>query len=183
MNNSKLIILVIFLFIVAFITGIFWGYCDFQKNETLNNKNEIVQNTNSTSRVDITSENNEAVLKNTNGKDFYNILCAVAEITPAENIVDGNTISYKSENDNYRFEIKTTISNEITKIKMEVIGNVDYDNFLIASTRLDYNGSDKANLLNWILENKEKDISTKIGDANFKFSLGENNKPILEIYP
>ena len=66
---------------------------------------------------------------------------------------------------------------------MEVLGDIDYDNFFIASTRMDYKNSNKALLLNWILENKGRNSTTKIGDANFKFSIGTNNKPILEIYP
>lgn len=153
-------------------------------NTTHKNITNTVQNTNET--IQNTSLQNQSVilsLSNSNGKDFYESLCGVTEIEEKEGTFENNITIYKEENENYKFEIKSNYNNEIISVKMEVLGDIDYDNFLIASTRMDYKNSNKALLLNWILENKGKNSTTKIGDANFKLSIGTNNKPILEIYP
>lgn len=147
-----------------------------------NNRNNII-NTSEDNKVENSSgtETNTS-LSGTNGKDFFNILCEVAEVEPTSGVEIGNFIVYKASNSNYSIEVETNKSDEIYYIKMMATQTDDYKNFFIAATRLEYNGYNRANEFNWINSNLGKETSTKIGDANFKLYNNTLGKPVLEIY-
>ena len=62
-------------------------------------------------------------------------------------------------------------------------GKSDPTNYFMASTRLDYETKDVAQLTKFITENMGKDEKIKIGDFTFHFYKGTSDKiVILDIY-
>ena len=144
-------------------------------NSTKNddNKNDtpaLVQNTNITA------------LSGTNAEEFYNILCDVAELEKSQPQDLGDALVYESANNKYNIEIISNKENEIQSLRIFNINSVDCENVFIALTRLEYNGSNKSTLFNFIHDNINKEAEITIGDASFKIYKGTNNKPIIELY-
>lgn len=139
--------------------------------------------TNNSNSTNKTINGKVVFLKNSNGKEFYSILCEVGQIDknripPVES---EDSIDYANSNSNYAVSMCTSKNHEICYISMMAY-NQDYENFFLAASRLEYDGSNRSKAFNWIHDNLGKEATTKIGDANFKLYIGATNKPILEIY-
>lgn len=125
---------------------------------------------------------NITFLKNTNGKDFYNILCDVADISKKEPQEMGDSIIYESADTNYSVEIEANKNTqEIAYIRMMVLQKEDYENFFLAISRLNYDGSDSEKIYSWVHENLGEDTSMELGNVKFVLTVGTSGKPILEV--
>ena len=163
------------LIVVFLILGLISGaYNDFNLTNETNNSNIIETST---------IEEKVTFLKGSNGKEFYNIMCEVANAEKKKGQDMKKTWLYETVNDKYSIEIEANKStNEINYIRLMTFKDEDYENFFLAISRLEYDGSDRKTCFNWIKDNIGKDNNTKIGNANFKFSIGTNKNPILEVY-
>lgn len=163
------------LIVVFLILGLISGaYNDFNLTNETNNSNIIETST---------IEEKVTFLKGSNGKEFYNIMCEVANAEKKKGQDMKETWLYETVNDKYSIEIEANKStNEINYIRLMTFKDEDYENFFLAISRLEYDGSDRKACFNWIKDNIGKDNNTKIGNANFKFSIGTNKNPILEVY-
>lgn len=163
------------LIVVFLILGLISGaYNDFNLTNETNNSNIIETST---------IEEKVTFLKGSNGKEFYNIMCEVANAEKKKGQDMKETWLYETVNDKYSIEIEANKStNEINYIRLMTFKDEDYENFFLAISRLEYDGSDRKTCFNWIKDNIGKDNNTKIGNANFKFSIGTNKNPILEVY-
>ena len=150
------------LIIFFLLVGIFGSQNETQKTNNIENTNAV--------------ESNKQIvfLKDTNGKEFFNILCEVAELEKTNGIETGDTIDYETSNMNYSIELETNKNGEINYIRMMALQSEDYTNFFVALSRLEYNGSNRSTCFNWINDNLGKEAKTKIGDANIQLSLGTN---------
>ncbi len=161
------------LIIVIFVIGIFGS-------SGSSNKNKESEQTSSQEQLQSTTDK-VVFLKNSNGKNFYSILCDVSQISNKAPLETEDTYDYSNSNNNYSISMCTNKNNEICFISMMAY-NQDYENFFLAASRLEYDGSNKAEIFNWIHDNLGKEATTKIGDANFKLYIGATKKPVLEIY-
>lgn len=163
------------LIVVFLILGLISGaYNDFNLTNETNNSNIIETST---------IEEKVTFLKGSNGKEFYNIMCEVANAEKKRGQDMKKTWLYETVNDKYSIEIEANKStNEINYIRLMTFKDEDYENFFLAISRLEYDGSDRKTCFNWIKDNIGKENTTKIGDANFKLSIGTNKNPILEVY-
>ena len=155
--------------VLVLIISVFGGN---SSQETKNNSQNALSN----------DEEKVIFLKGSNGKEFYEILCDVANVEKKGSVNVGDTIDYASSNENYGIEIETNINNEINWISIYTLLSNDYENFFLAISRLEYDGSNKSECFNWIKDNLGKEANTKIGNANFKLYNGTSGKPILEVY-
>lgn len=163
------------LIVVFLILGVISGaYNDF------NLSNEIENST----KIDISTTEKEVIfLKGSKGKEFYNIMCEVANVENKKAQDMKETWIYETGNDKYSIELEANKStNEINYIRLMTFKNEYNENFFLAISRLEYNESDRKTCFNWIKDNIGKENTTKIGDANFKLSIGTNKNPILEVY-
>lgn len=160
--------------IVILVVGIFGG----------NSNNTTNINTSNTNTIQIDNEEKVIFLKGSNGKEFFNILCEVAEVSKKEGVPIAETIDYTSSNEKYGIELETNQNNEINWISIYTMltDKNDYENFFMAISRLEYDSSNKAKCFNWIHDNLGKEAATKIGDANFRLYNGASGNPILEVF-
>ena len=157
--------LIIAFLILAFISGV---YNDFN----LTNETESSQ-----------IEEKVIFLKGSKGKEFYDILCEVANVENKKPQDMIETWIYETGDDKHSIEVEVNKStNEINCIRLMAFKSIYSENFFLAISRLEYEGSDRKECFNWIKDNIGKESTTKIGDANFKFSMGPNKNPILEVY-
>ena len=121
-------------------------------------------------------------LSGTNAEEFYNILCDVAGLTKNKPQDLQDALVYESSNNIYNIEVISNKNKEIQSIRIFNINSKDCENLFIALTRLEYNGSNKSALFNFIHDNINKEAETTIGDASFRIYKGTNSKPIIELY-
>ncbi len=139
---------------------------------------------NNSNMINVSSSNQEKItfLSGTNGKEFFQILCDIANIEAPEGTIVGDSIDYVASNLDYGIEIETNKNNEINWISIYTLSKSNYENFFLSIARLEYNGSDKSKCFNWIKENLGKESIIKIGDANLKLCNGTSGLPILALY-
>ncbi len=168
----------IFIFIPAFIEGIKEGL----NNETVLSDYSINENKNIVESSETKNSEEEIVfLKGTNGKEFYDILCEVAGIDKKEPQAMGQTLIYDSSNMKYSVELESNKdTQEVAYIRMMAFQE-EYENFFLAISRLEYDGSDKGKIYNWVHENLGQDASIEIGCVKFVLTQGTNSKQILEM--
>ena len=149
------------------------------ENTTQNSTENIITTDNFTEE-----KNSEVVtfLKGSNGQEFYKILCEVGSIPEKEGYISGDSIDYTSSNNNFGIEIETNKNNEVNWISIYTLKANDYENFFLAISRFEYNGSNRTECFNWIKDNLGNEAETKIGNANFKLYNGTSGKPILEVF-
>ena len=166
------------LIIIILVIGMFGG-----SSNNDNNTNNISVSTN-TNNTEIINEEKVTFLKDSKGKDFFEILCEIAEVSKKDGVAMGDSIVYASSNEDYGIELETNKSDEINWISIYTMlsDKNDYENFFIAISRLEYDGSNKNECFNWIHDNLGKEATTKIGNANFKLYNGTSGNPILEVF-
>ena len=168
------------LIIVILLCGLVGG------NQTTNTVNNVVENQENI----IVESSTTNTLKNSKGKEFFETMCEVGETTKTKAEEIDSNLLYKSSNKNYSIEIKTNKYDEVTYIRLKALSNIDYENFFIAISRFEYDGSDRAETFNWIHNNLGKNakveagrtVETKIGEATFKLIFDTTKKPTLEVY-
>lgn len=136
----------------------------------------------STTNKEVLNEKKVTFLKGSKGKEFFKILCEVADLDYKDAQSIGDSVLYETVDVNYSIEVETNKNNEINWLRMMAFQDNDYENFFLAVSRLEYENSNKTEAFNWIHDNLGKEAITKIGDANLKLSISTSNKPILEIY-
>lgn len=145
--------------------------------------NNSPKNDDSTNDVPTSSQSAQiTALSGTNAEDFYNILCDVAGLKKNEPQDLNDALIYESANTIYNIEIVSNKNKEIQSIRIINVNSQDCENLFIALTRLEYNGSNKSTLFDFIHNNINKEAEITIGDASFKIYKGTNNKPIIELY-
>ncbi len=147
--------------------------------------NGFSSNTTQNETSNLTNENvtsNISTLSGTIAKDYFNILCEVAGMHSNEPQIIDNEIIYESTNQDYNIKIVADkTSDEIENIKITTFKENDYENFFLAISRLEYSGSNRSTLFNWINDNLGKESNTSIGNANFSLYLTDTNNPILDV--
>ena len=123
-------------------------------------------------------------LPQSNGKDFFTILCDVIEANKSEcneskATTLGDSTLYSYSNTEYSFDVETNNKGEVNQIEMIVYSGDNYQNFFNAISRFEYSTADKSTIFNWVTDNLGKEATTKVGDANFKLSLTTSKKPYL----
>lgn len=164
--------------IIIVVVAIFSDSGDNKSTNTSDVNN--IANTNISSDV----EEKDVYLENSNGKDFFEILCDVGDIPKKDGTNLDEKIVYTSSNANYGIKLETNRKNEIHYISIYTMlkEKNDYENFFLSISRLEYNGSDRNKCFNWIHDNIGKEATTKIGDVNFKIYNGTSGSPVLEVY-
>ena len=108
-------------------------------------------------------------LKGTKAKDFYGILCDVANLQkkePSTTVCD--SIEYSSSDANYLIEVGANKNtDEISYVTITPIQASDPTNLFMSLNRLDYNGKDSSEITNFIATNIGKTAEKKIGDLVF----------------
>lgn len=127
------------------------------------------------------SEKKAEGLSGTNAKDFYSILCEVAEVEQKEPRTEKNLTIYESQNENYNIKVEANSDNEINKITITCLSDVDYENVFLALSRLEYENSDKTKAYNWIHSHMNYDTIEYIGKAKFEISK-QKKQIILKVY-
>ena len=169
--------------IVVIIMGVFGGNTNTNTSNNQVPKENIETNVeNNTNTSEQTSNEKVIFLKGSNGKEFYEILCDVADVEKKEGVKMGDTIDYASGNEKYGIELETNNNNEVNWISIYTLLPNNYENFFLAISRLEYSDSNKSECFNWIKDNLGKEASTKIGSANFKLYNGTSGSPILDVY-
>lgn len=160
--------------VIILIIGILGG----NKGSTPSDNNDAIETSHTGTLESIT------FLKGSNGKDFFNTLCEIGEIPKKDGVSMGDSIVYASSNEKYGIELETNKDNEINWISIYTLlkDKNEYENFFVAISRLEYDGSDKTTTFNWIHDNLGNETKTKIGDVNLKLSNGTSGTPILEVY-
>lgn len=121
-------------------------------------------------------------LENSKGKETFEILCEVGNITLKDGAEIGDSIVYTSSNGKYSVDVETNKSDEICNVQMMAFSEEDHTNFFVSASRIEYNGANRNEAFNWIKDNLGKEATTKIGEANFKLYIGNNGQPILDIF-
>ena len=120
-------------------------------------------------------------LSGTNAKDFYKTLCEVAAVEEKEPRTEKNLTIYESQSENYNIKVEANSDNEINKITITCLSNVDYENVFLALSRLEYEGSDKTKAYNWIHSSIKYNTIQFIGKAKFEISK-DKKQIILRVY-
>lgn len=123
----------------------------------------------------------EKGLAGTNAKDFYKVLCEVAEVEEKEPRTEKNLTIYESQNETYNIKVEANSDNEINKITITCLSDVDYENVFLALSRLEYEESDRAQAYNWIHSNIKNNTIKFIGKAKFDISK-DKKQIILKVY-
>lgn len=163
------------LIVIILVIGIFGGSSNNETNIT---------NTSNTNTTQARNDEKVIFLKDTNGNEFFDILCEIASVEKKDGVSIGETIDYSSSNEKYGIELETNKNNEINFISIYTMlsNKDDYENLFVAISRLEYNGSNRAECFKWIHNNLGKEATIKIGDANFKLYNGTSGNPILEVF-
>ncbi|MBR3133356.1 MAG: hypothetical protein IKG42_04755 [Clostridia bacterium] len=164
---------------ILLLIGMFSG---INSNNNTTNSNNTTTNIENISANETTNNEEVVFLSNTNGEEFYSILCEVAGVNIIDGVTMGDTIDYTSGNEDYGIELETNKDGEINWISIYTMLPNNYENFFLAISRLEYNGSNRNQCFNWINDNLGKEATTKIGDANFKLYNGTSGNPVLEVY-
>lgn len=130
-------------------------------------------------------ENEEKVifLKGSNGKTFFDSLCNKVKIEMQNPQKIGDSIFYETTgNMHYSIEVETNNLNEINYVRIMIFDAEDYKDLFLEASKIEYDGANTENAYKWINDNLGKEAETKIGNANFKLEIGNNGKPILEIF-
>lgn len=127
------------------------------------------------------SEKKAEGLAGTNAKEFYKILCEIAAVEEKEPRTEKNLTIYESQNENYNIKVEANSDNEINKITITCLSNIDYENVFLALSRLEYEGSDKTKAYNWIHSNIKYNTIEYIGKAKFDMS-NDKKQIILKVY-
>lgn len=117
-------------------------------------------------------------LSGTSGKNLFNKLCSRANITPRRNSTQiGDYIMYAEANMSYAIYVDSSLKDEIMDFEITHYyddGEIDKEFFLIP-TELNYEGSNKEKLTNWINNNIGNNAEIKIGSLTFTLEKSDEN--------
>ena len=120
-------------------------------------------------------------LSGTNAKEFYKILCEVTEVEEKEPRTEKNLTIYESQNENYNVKVEANSDNEVNKITITCLSDVDYENVFLSLSRLEYEGSNTVEAYKWIHSSIKYSSIHFIGNAKFEIST-DKKQIILKVY-
>lgn len=167
-KSKKSIIIIIVIVILLLLIGLIGD------SDTANTVNTNIQTSEPTQAVDTNK------LKLSYGaKEFYEIMCEVAELEKIDpqDLVD--ELVYESANANYNIEILSDKNDNIESIRLMAFNN-DYTNFFMAINRIFETQPDEFNA-DTILNNLGKENKISFENVDFEFTNGTIGKPILTI--
>lgn len=150
------------------------------QNQSTQQKDNQLRNNQVTNKTQTEKKGDSSLsLYGTSANKLFNSICSKVGISPRpSSIQKGNYTIYAEANMNYNIDISSTSDkDEIMSINLTHYydnGSVNKDFFLVL-TELEYDGSNKNQLADWINVNIGTNAETKIGSLNFKLTKSDEN--------